>query len=68
MRLLGTLPTWRIVQLSQRAPDRPLPHSSSVSQWQFFIILFSKRRAVVIPSIRRSSSASCFAGQRTPAL
>jgi hypothetical protein len=38
----------------------PLPHCSRVSQRQFCIIFFSKRRTVFIPSIKPSSSASFF--------
>ncbi len=37
-----------------------LPHCSRVSQRQFCIIFFSKRRTVLIPSIKPSSSASFF--------
>jgi hypothetical protein len=38
----------------------PLPHCSRVSQRQFCIIFFSKRRTDFIPSIKPSSSASFF--------
>ena len=38
----------------------PLPHCSRVSQRQFCIIFFSKRRTDLIPSIKTSSSASFF--------
>lgn len=38
----------------------PLPHCSRVSQREFCIIVFSKRRTVFIPSSKPSNSASFF--------
>ena len=68
MRLLGTLPTWRIVQLSQRAPKQTLTAFIQRVAMAVFHHPFQQTAHCRYPFHQTLEFGQFFAGQRTPAL